>query len=447
MTWINFNKAKATLSAGVNQGYFLVLSSCKTTTKIASLCFKKAIKSPFLCKNFFPQKRLVKKNSPLQPEIVVTSLRSNPLIRDISGELKKMVIFYQKISGKIGSLAEKVVSKGPSLDNIPSLDQVDFWKSLGPALQLTQKHFPKVFVELTGRNKKEQEIREKLEFLVPCLQKFALPRFKLPTEFTASNLTSINSMMKQLKLIHINIVTLIQGTTNFSDDEKCMLMEAIYSISDLRNLLEKYQEDVNKPIHEEDKKFAKNKLNNNPLLIKLAPLTVISIGSVFSAFTIDQEGLLPASLNPSKLIAETISKTIYLMSNQICALKELSFFPESRTFGSTAILQNATVMTGTYGLEVFNNYANEEDYSRYFINIFVNHLFMCAFAYIGTRMCGSKVKVKNFVENRISSVLMYKICSASLGYLRIPFWPNKAISVIASIITNPLIHLCAEDGS
>jgi len=280
---------------------------------------------------------------------------------------------------------------------------------------------------------------------LPCLQKFSLPRLKLPTKFTASDLASIDSIIKQLRLIDLSVVAFIQTTAIFSENEKYMLVEALHSISDLQNLLKEYQEEVLKPIHEEDKKFAENKLKNNPLLVKLVPLTVASIGSVLSAFTIDQEGLLPADLNPSNLLSKTLSKTVGLLSNPISFLQDLSF--PSMPLISAGILQNVTIIAGNYALATLNDDSNEEEQQEYsyMINILVNHIFMCSFAYLGSRVCGSKVKVKEFVEHRISSVLMYKACHASLTYLSIPFWPNKAISTIASSIANPLIHLFSED--
>ncbi|MGL4539855.1 MAG: hypothetical protein ACRCU0_02625 [Candidatus Rhabdochlamydia sp.] len=440
MPHINFNKTKAaltTLRLGMTQGCSKVLSSCKTVAKVTSSSFK----------NFFNKKAVVD-GFPINQGIRVPSLEGpNPLIEDISQKIKKPVRLYKKFTGKMGDLAEKIANKGPSLENkIPSLDQIDFWKSLDPALQLTKKHFPTVFLELTNRNKREEEITEKLESLLPCLQKFSLPRLKLPTKFTASDIASIDSIIKQLRLIDLSVVAFIQGTTTFSENEKYMLVEAHHSISDLQNLLKEYKAEVHKPIHEEDKKFAENKLKNNPLLVKLVPLTVASVGSVLSAFTIDQEGLLPAGVNPSNLLSKTLSKTVSLLSNPISSLKDLSF--PSMPLISADILQNATMIAGNYALATLNDDSNEEEqqeYSRYMINILVNHIFMCSFAYLGSRVCGSKVKVKEFVEQRISSVLMYKVCNASLACLSIPFWPNKAISTIASSIANPLINLFSED--
>lgn len=442
MPYINFNGTKATLTTltlQVTQGCSKLLSSCKTVAKVTGVSFK----------NFF-NKKVMTNGSPIGQGIIAPSLEGpNPFIEDISQSTKKLVRFYKMFTGKVGSLAEKIANKGPSLENSPSLDQVDFWKLLDPTLQLTKRHFPPVFLTITDRNRKEKEITEKLESLLPCLQKFSLPRLKLPTKFTASELSSVDSIVKQLRIIDLSVVAFIRGTATFSDNEKYMLVEARHSISDLQSLLKEYQEEVRKPIHEKDKKNAENKLKNNPLLIKLVPLTVASVGSVLSAFSIDQEGLLPADLNPSNLLSKTLSKTVDLLSNPISSLKDLRFSQESTSLLSVGILQNVTMLVGNCALTILNKDAEEEEqqeYSRYMINILVNHIFMCSFAYIGARMSGNKVHVKEFVENRISSVLMYKACAASLGCLSIPFWPNKIISSIASSMANPLISLFKEEA-
>lgn len=259
MLYVNFNNTKAiltTLTLGMTQGCSKVLNSCKTIAKITHLSFK----------NFF-SKKLIADNPSIEQGIMAPSLKEpNPLIEDVSQKIKKPVRLYKKFTGKMGDLAEKIANKGPSLENIPSLNQVDFWKSLHPTLRLTKKHFPALFLELTDRNRREKQITEKLESLLPCLQKFSLPCFKLPAEFTASDLSSIDKIIKQLRLIDLSILTFIQGTTVFSDNEKYMLVEAHCSIGDLQNLLKEYQKEANKPIDEEDKKIAENKLKNNPCL-------------------------------------------------------------------------------------------------------------------------------------------------------------------------------------
>ncbi|MEK7339570.1 MAG: hypothetical protein AABZ92_02510, partial [Verrucomicrobiota bacterium] len=290
------------------------------------------------------------------------------------------------------------------------------------SLQVTQKFFPKEFLKLTGRKEREKEITKKLESLLACLQHFKISCFKLSKTFTPSG---VDSMIRQLKLIDKGVQAFIAKETDLSENACCMLMNALESISELQSLLEKYQKDVNRPIDEKDRVFAKNTIENNPLVTKVISPTVIALGSVVTPFI-------------------TIDCVPYMASNAMILLTNVVHVSASLM----PVLQNATITTASCLAAV--NYTDEEDQEgipKYMINTLANQVFMCVFAYVGARMCGSKTKVKEFVEQRISSVLAYKTCNYSLNYLGVSFWPNKTVSSIVSGCTNRLLNLFKEDDS
>ncbi|PWU14710.1 MAG: hypothetical protein C5B45_03995 [Chlamydiae bacterium] len=425
---INFNRTKSVLVVGVNQSGYQALRACKATAKVSGLCLKKAVKAPFLLKNFFIKKTIVSDSLSLaQPEVRVEPLKvPNPLMEDISQGLKQTVVLYKELNSKSGDLAErtidqagrfleKTINRKPSVESLPSLDQIDFGKCIDFSLRMTQKFFPQEFLNLSNRNKSEIEIIEKLKSLLACLQHFEIPCFKLSKNCTLSD---VNSMTKQLKLIDKGIQAFIKEEIDLSGDECCMLVNALGSISELQNLLGEYQKDVHKPIDEEDRIFAKNTIENNPLVTKVVSPTIIALGSIATPLI-------------------TIDGVPYVMS----VLKNVtSLFQENVPL--IPVLQNATIATASYALAMNCAEEKQEEYSLHMlmINSLLSQFAMGTFAYIGARMCGSKIKVKEFVEQRISSVLAYKTCNRGLEYLRVSFWPNKAISAIVSGLTNRMLH-------
>ena len=433
----NFSKAKTALAVGGYQCAFQMLKACRTTTNVASFVLGKAIKIPFLLKNVFTKKEIIKDAFFLtEQEIMIKPLQGpNPLMEDISHSFKKTVIFYKSVTNKAGDLAEKTVNKAgcllektinqkPSIDSLPSLDRADFGKPLDLSLQVTQKFFPKEFLKLTGRKESEKEITKKLEKLFACLQHFGIPHDELSKTFTRS---SKDSMTEQLKLIYENVQMFIEEKTGFSENESCALYNAVMSIKDLQNLLKEDQKDINRTIDEEDRIFAKNTIENNPLVTKVVSPTAIALGSVITSFT-------------------TIDCLPYVVSKTKGLLTNIHVFQEGTSL--MPLLQNATTITASCALAVANNYTDEEEQEsipRCILNTLTNQIFMCAFAYVGERMCGSKTKVKEFVEQRISGVLAYKICNYSLDYLGISFWPNKTVSSIISGCTGHLLNLFTED--
>ena len=424
----NFNRTKAVLVAGLNQGGYQALRACKTTANVSGLCLKKVVKAPFLLKNFLIKKAVVNDSSSLtQQEVRVEPLEGpNPLIEDISQSLKKTVILYKKLNRKSGDLAERTINqvscllekttnRKPFIENLPSLDRVDFGKIIDSSLQMTQKFFPQEFLNLTNRNKSEKEITKKLGSLLACLQHFKIPHFKLPKTFIPSD---VNSMNKKLKLIDKSLQAFVKEKTDLSGNECCMLVNARQSISKLQSLLKEYQKDVNKPIDEEDRIFAKDTIKKNPLVTKVVSPAVIALGSVATPLI-------------------TIDGVPYVMSS----LKNMiNLFRENASL--MPILQNATIATTYYALAANCAEEKQEEYSLHMIviNSILNQVAIGAFAYIGARVCGSKIKVKKFVEQRISSVLVYKTCNSGLGHLGFSFWPNKAISAIVSGLTNRMLH-------
>lgn len=424
----NFNRTKAILAVGVNQGSCQVLRACKATAKVSGLCLKKVGKAPFLLKNLFIKKAVINDSLSLaQQEVRVDSLKgSNPLIEDISQGLKQTVILYKKLNSKSGDLAErtinqvsclleKTINRKPSVENIPSLDRVDFGKCIDSSLRMTQKFFPQEFLNLTNRNKSEKKIAEKLESLLACLHHFDLPYFKLSKTFIPSD---VDGMIKQLKLIDKGVQAFIKEETDLSGDECCILVNACESISELQSLLKEYQKDINKPIDEEDRIFAKDTIKKNPLVTKVVSPTVIALGSVATPLI-------------------TIDGVPYLMSSW---KNVISLFQENVPL--MPILQNATIATASYALATHCAEEQQEEYSLHMImiNSLLNQVAVGAFAYIGARVCGSKIKVREFVEQRISSVLAYKTCNRGLEYLGVSFWPNRAISAIVSGLTNRMLH-------
>ncbi len=436
-TTSNFSKTKAALAVGVHQCAFQTLKACRATANVADFALRKAIKTPFLLKNLFNKKKIVKDPSLTEQEVMLDPLQGpNPLIKDISQSLKQTVILYKNFTVKSGDLAEKTVNQvghllektinqKTSIDSLPSLDRADFGKLLDSSLQVTQKFFPKEFLNLTGRNKNEKEITKKLESLLACLQHFKISCFKLSKTFTPSG---VDSMIRQLKLIDKGVQAFVAKETDLSENACCILMGALTSIKDLQNLLKKYQKEVDRPIDGKDRTFAKNTIENNPLVTKVVSPIAIALGSVITPFiTID-------------CLPYMVSKTMGLLNGHIFQFQEgTSLMPA---------LQNATITTASCLAAV--NYTDEEDQEgipKYMINTLANQVFMCVFAYVGARMCGSKTKVKEFVEQRISSVLAYKTCNYSLNYLGISFWPNKTVSSIVSGCTNRLLKLFKEDDS
>lgn len=425
----NFNRTKAVLAAGVNQSGCQVLRACKATAKVSSLCLKKAVKVPFLVKNLFIKRAVVSDCLSLaQQEAIVEPLKGpNPLKEDISHILKEAVIFYKQLNSKFGDLAErtidqaglfleKTINRKPSIETLPSLDRVGFGKLIDSSLRTTQKFFPQEFLNLTNRNKTEKEITEKLESLLACLQHFEIPYFKLSKTFTLSD---VKSMTKQLKLVDKSVQAFIVREIDLSGDECCILVNARESINALQSLLKKWQKDVNKPINEEDRIFAKDTIKNNPLLTKVVSPTIIALGSVATPLI-------------------TIDGVPYLMSSLKSMIR---FFQEKVSL--MPILQNATIGTVSYALAANCVEEEQEEYSlshMIMIDSLLNQIAVSTFAYIGARMCGSKIKVKEFMEQRASSVLVYKTCNSGLEHLRVPFWPNKAVSTIVSSLTNRILH-------
>jgi len=424
----NFNRTKAVLVAGVNQGGYQALRACKATANVSGLCLKKVVKAPFLLKNFLIKKAVVNDSSSLaQQEARVEPLEGpNPLIEDISQGLKKTVILYKKLNRKSGDLAERTISqvsfllekttnRKPSIENLPSLDRVDFGKIIDSSLRMTQKFFPQEFLNLTNRSKSEKEITEKLESLLACLQHFKIPYFKLSKTFTPSD---VNSMTKKLKLIDKSVQAFIKEKTDLSGNECCMLVNALGIIIELQSLLKEYQKDVNKPIDEEDRIFAKDTIEKNPLVTKVVSPAVIALGSVATPLiTIDG---VPYVMSSLKNVINLFRENVPLMP----------------------ILQNARIATTYYVLAANCAEEKQEEYSLHMImiNSLLNQVAIGAFAYIGARVCGSKIKVKEFVEQRISSVIAYKTCNSSLEYLGCSFWPNKVVSAIVSGLTSYMLH-------
>ncbi|QZA59065.1 hypothetical protein [Candidatus Rhabdochlamydia porcellionis] len=420
----NFNRTKAVLATGVNQSGYQVLRACKATAKISDLCLKKVVKSPFLVKNLFIKRVIVNDSPPLtQQEVIVEPLKGpNPLMEDIY--LKEIVMLYKQLNSKVGGLVERVVDQAGrflekmthrklSIEALPSLDRVDFGKLIDPSLQMTQKFFPQEFLNLTNRNKGERRVTEKLESLLACLQHFEIPHFKLSKTFTPSD---VESMTKQLKLIDKGVRAFIVRKIDLSGDECCMLVNARESINELQSLLKEYQKDVNKPIDEEDRVFAKDTIKNNPLVTKVVSPTIITLGSVATPLI-------------------TIDGVPYLMSS----LKSMISFSQENVLFS----QNATIATASYALAANCAEEEQEEHSllhMIIINSLLNQVAVSTFAYIGAHMCGSKIKVKEFIQQRISSVLVYKTCNSGLEYLGALFWPSKAISAIVSSLANRILH-------
>ncbi|WP_220017788.1 hypothetical protein [Candidatus Rhabdochlamydia oedothoracis] len=308
---------------------------------------------------------------------------------------------------------EKTINQKPSIETLPSLDRIDFGKLIDSSLQFTKQFFPKEFLHLTNRNKREKEITENLESLLACLQHFEIPYFKLSKTFTLSDL---ESMTKQLKLIDKGMRGFIVREIDLSEDECCMLANALESISDLQSLLEAYQKDINKPIDEEDRILVKETIENNLLVTKVVSPTVIALGSLVTPLI-------------------TIDGMSYVMSS----LKNvIGLFQESAPL--MPVLQNATIATASYVLAVNCAEEEQEGYALYMVKTLLNQVAIGTFAYIGARMCGSKIRVKEFVEKRISSVLAYKICSNGLEHLGTSFWPNRAVSVFVSGLINCMLH-------
>ena len=430
----NFNRAKAALAIGANQGSSQALRACRATANVANVALRKAMKAPFLLKSLFSKKEIVKDATSFpEQQVTVDPLQGpNPFIKDISQNLKEAAILYKNLTKKAGDLAEKAVNQVGyllegttnqklSIDSLPSLDRTDFEKLLGLSLHVTKKFFPKEFLSLTGRNESEKEITKKLESLLACLQYLEIPCFKLSKTLTLSD---VDSLIKQLKLIDKGMQAFIKKETDLSENKCNMLMNTLGSISDLQSLLEKYQKDVNEPIEERDRTFTKELIKNNPLVVKVVSPAVIAMGSIVTPFI-------------------TIDCVPYMVSNAISLLTNVVYVNTPLM----PVLQNVTITTASCALAAVH-YTDEEDqegYSRYMINILASQVFMCAFAYVGARMCGSKAKVKEFVEQRISSLSVYKICNYSLDYLRFPFWLNKAVSSTASSCTNPLLNLFTEE--
>lgn len=425
----NFNRTKDVLVTGVSQGGYQALRACKATANVSGLCLKKVIKAPFLLKNLLIKKAVVNDSSSLaQQEVRVEPLEGpNPLIEDISEGLKKTVILYKKLNRKSGDLAERTINqvscllekttnRKPSIENLPSLDRVDFGKIIDSSLRMTQKFFPQEFLNLTNRSKKsEKEITEKLEPLLACLQHFKIFYFKLSKTFTPSD---VNSMTKKLKLIDKSVQAFIKEKTDLSGNECCMLVNALGIIIELQSLLKEYQKDVNKPIDEEDRTFAKDTIKKNPLVTKVVSPAVIALGSVATPLiTIDG---VPYVMSSLKNVINLFRENVSLMP----------------------ILQNATIATTYYALADNCTEEKQEEYSLHMIviNSILNQVAIGAFAYIGARVCGSKIKVKKFVEQRISSVIAYKTCNSSLEYLECSFWPNKVVSAIVSGLTSYMFH-------
>lgn len=430
----NFNRTKIALTAGAYQGSLQALRACRATAYIADLALRKAVKTPFLLKKIFSKKDIIKdSSSPAQQEVILDPLQSpNPLIQDISESFKKTVFLYKSFTNKSGSLAEKAVNqvghlletinKKPSVENIPSLDRVDFGKLLDSPLRVTQGFFPKEFLNLTGRNESEKEITTELKSLVACLQRLKIP-CELSETFTPSGIDSIN---KQLKLINKGIEAFKEKEANHPANVCRMLINAHSSISKLQILLEKYQKDLNRPIAEEDRIFVKNTIKNNPLVTKVVSPTVIALGSVATPFI---------TIDCAPYIA---SNAIDLLTNAVHVFQENAF----------PVLQNATITTASCALAAVSYTGEEEQESipRYMINALANQVLTCAFAYVGARMCGSKTKVKKFVEQRISSVLAYKTCNYNLDSLGISFWYNKVCSSTVSSCANHLLNLFTEEN-
>lgn len=384
----NFNINKVPLSIGVNQCYYQALRTCKATVKVSSLCLKKLVKALFLAKELFIKRTAINDSLFLvQQEVILDSFKGpNPLIEDVSQNFKEIGIFYKKINSAFGDLAEKTadqiscllektINQKISIESFPYLDQIGFGKLLDSSLWITQKFFPQEFLNLTNRNKKERKIIEKLESLLACLQHFEIPYFKLAKAFISSDVESIT---KQLKFIDEGIQAFIEKKTDLSGDECCMLVNALESISELQNLLEEYQKNINKPIEEEDRIFAKEIIKKNPLVIKIVPPTIIALGSI--------------------------------------------------------------IVASSYTAIVNSNEEKQEEYSLYMISNLLNQVTINTFAYMGVRICGSKMKVKEFVEQKISNILAYEACSSGLEYLGVSFWPNKVVSAIVSDLTNHILH-------
>ncbi|MDR2540072.1 MAG: hypothetical protein LBC45_05770 [Chlamydiales bacterium] len=420
-----FNRSQVALAVGVKQGGYRFLRACNTTIHVSSLCLKKTIKSSFLLKKLFIKKRVINQSLPLtQQEVRLDPFKGpNPLMEDISQNVKEIVVFYKQLNSKSGDLAErainqvgrfleKTIHQKPSIETLPSLDRVDFGKLINSSLRVTQRFFPKEFLHLTNRNKREKKITENLESLLACLQHFEIPYFKLSKTVTLSN---VDGITKQLKLIDKSVRAFIVREIDLSENECCMLVNALGSISDLQSLLGEYQKDINKPMGEEDRIFAKDVIENNPLVTKVASPTIIALGSVVTPLI-------------------TIDGVPYLIS----LWKNL--FQESMSL--IPVLQNVTIATASYALEVSCTEEKQEEcsYLLHIINSLFNQVAISAFAYIGAHMCGSKIKVKEFVEQRISSVLAYKTCNSGLEYFGSSFWPNKAISAIVSGLVSRMLH-------
>lgn len=424
----NFHRTKAALVAGVHQGSYQALRACKATAKVSGLFLKQAVKAPFLLKDLFKKKVVVNDSRSLaQQEVRIDLFQGpNPLLEDISQGFKQTVILYKQLNSKSGDLAEKTVEKislllekttsqKPSIENLPSLDQVDFGKCIDFSLQMTQKFLPQEFLHLTNRNKNKKKITEELGTLLACLQHFHIPYFKLSKTFTS---VDVNSMIKQLKLVDKGVQSFIKEETDLSGGECCILVDARKSISKLQSLLKEYQEEVNRPIGEEDRILAKDTIEKNPLVTKGVSPAVIALGSVATPLiTIDGVSYLMSSL---KNMINLFQKNVSVMP----------------------ILQNATIITTSYALTTQCIEEMQEEHSLHMImvNSLLNQVAVGTFAYIGACVCGSKIKVKEFVEQRISSVLVYRACNISLEYLGTSFWPNKAISAIISGLTNRMLH-------
>lgn len=334
---------------------------------------------------------------------------------------------YKTCIGKIGDLAERI----PLLDKIPFPNQLNAWNAVDRAIEKS----PKVFLKLASeKNGKEKEITDKLDLLLQCLQELNI------SEPVTLHMSSIDPTVEQLECIYEVINDLWMEDSKEESKDENLLIETRDLILELRDLLQDYKKILDRSNEREAERYAKERLKDNPLLAKLLPLTLVSSAGAISAFGIDQQGILPPNWNPNKYASDTILSIASSILTQVsCSMGSLYIDQDK----PAAILANVTVIAGTCALAPFDDRIEEDEsgYLEYLLNSLVNQVFVFTFAYLGTRFCGSKEKVKGFVENRISSTIAYKACNATLGYLGIPFWPSKGVSLLASGVVNPLLSL------
>lgn len=418
---INKKGNSLAITVRAKQGCSQVLSVCKKTVTLSAFHLKKA---PFLLKNFFQSKKVTTENAFSMEKAEIPALKGpNPFIESHPIDFHKPITAYRGCISKIGDVAEKVT---PSLKNISFLNQTDGWNSL----DFVMKKKPQVFLTIADKNNSRKEIKNKLGLLSACLKELNIPVSK---EFTELN--SVDQTVKQLAFIYEQIEDKRIESSTIQD----LLVEADDSILELQDLLENYKKIIDEPTQEETKKFVKNTLKNNPLLAKLAPLTLTSGGAALSAFLIDQQGLLPISWNPNSYISNAILHKAGSLFTQIRSAGNVLNSQENLI----TVLQNATTVAGTCALATVDYNFEEEQgrYLNYIASGLINQMFAFTFAYAGARFCGSKEKVKGFVENRVSSTIAYKVCNTALDYLGVSFWSNKSISLIASSLINPLLSL------